>query len=106
MIRRLSVRWRITLVAAGMFAVALGAASFLLVRTVHDNLVAEIRRTDQEQLQAIAAQLRRGVPAPQVQVGNPGPRGLPQVRAVGPTGEVVPLPQGIAVPGARRPRLD
>ena len=46
MIRRLSVRWRITLVAAGLFAVALGLASFVLVREVRSNLVDSIRSTD------------------------------------------------------------
>ena len=46
MIRRLSVRWRITLVAAGLFAVALGLASFVLVREVRSNLVDGIRSNE------------------------------------------------------------
>ena len=57
MIRRLSVRWRITLVAAGLFAVALGLASFVLVREVRSNLVSSIRSTDQQQLEALASQI-------------------------------------------------
>jgi len=57
MIRRLSVRWRITLVAAGLFAVALGLASFVLVREVRSNLVDSIRSSDEQQLAALAAQI-------------------------------------------------
>ena len=57
MIRHLSVRWRITLVAAGLFAVALGLASFVLVREVRSNLVDSIRSSDEQQLAALAAQI-------------------------------------------------
>ena len=48
MIRRLSIRWRITLVAAGLFAVALGLASFVLVREVRSKnvqVVGEVTRS-------------------------------------------------------------
>lgn len=62
MIGRLSVRWRITLVAAGLFAVALGAASYALVHTVRNNVISSIQRTDQQQLDALAAQVADGVP--------------------------------------------
>lgn len=74
--RRLSVRWRITLVAAGLFAVALGLASFVMVRTVRDNIVDGIKHSDQKQVAALAAQLADGVPS---QVDLPvGGRGGPQ----------------------------
>ncbi|MFM8304399.1 MAG: sensor histidine kinase, partial [Actinomycetota bacterium] len=74
--RRLSIRWRITLVAAGLFALALGLASVVLVRTVRDNIVDGIRASDQKQVAALAAQLEDGVPG---QVDLPvGNRGGPQ----------------------------
>ena len=73
MIRRLSVRWRITLVAAGLFAVALGLASFVLVRAVRSNLVDSIRSSDEQQLAALAAQLEEGIPD-QVHLPQPPPR--------------------------------
>src|SRR5262245_42406100 len=57
MIRRLSVRWRITLVAAGLFAVALGLASSVLVREVRNNLEDSIRSNDEQQLKALASQI-------------------------------------------------
>ena len=38
----MGVRLRVTLAAAGLFAVALTLASFVLVTTVHDNLADEI----------------------------------------------------------------
>ena len=60
--RRLSVRWRITLLAAGLFAVALGLASFVMVRTVRDNIVDGIKKSDAKQVEALAAQLEDGVP--------------------------------------------
>ena len=78
MIRRLSVRWRITLVAAGLFAVALGLASFVLVREVRSNLVDGIRSNDEQQLARLAAQLEHGIPD-QVNLGPPGPRGYPAI---------------------------
>jgi signal transduction histidine kinase len=79
MIRRLSVRWRITLVAAGLFAVALGLASFVLVREVRSNLVDSIRSSDEEQLAALAAQLEEGIPD-QVHLPQPPPRGYPPIK--------------------------
>jgi len=57
MIRRLSVRWRVTIVAAGLFAVALGLASVVLVREVRSNLVDGIRSNDRQQLEALAEQI-------------------------------------------------
>jgi signal transduction histidine kinase len=79
--RRLSVRWRITLVAAGLFAVALGLASFVMVRAVRNNLVDGIRSTDQEQLAALASQVKNGVPE-HVNLPRPPPRGAPVFEAV------------------------
>jgi signal transduction histidine kinase len=79
MIRRLSVRWRITLVAAGLFAVALGLASFVLVREVRSNLVDSIRSSDEQQLEALAAQLEEGIPD-QVHLPQPPPRGYPPIK--------------------------
>ena len=79
MIRRLSVRWRITLVAAGLFAVALGLASFVLVREVRSNLVDSIRSSDEQQLAALAAQLEEGIPD-QVALPQPPPRGYPPIK--------------------------
>jgi len=55
-----SVRVRITLTAAGLVAVALAAASFGLVWFVHNNLVSEIKRTNREQLDAVARQIAAG----------------------------------------------
>lgn len=60
--RRLSVRWRITLLAAGLFAVALGVASYVLVSTVRSDVIDSIQRTDEVQLEALAAQVTDGVP--------------------------------------------
>ena len=60
--RRLTVRWRITLLAAGLFAAALGVASYVLVSTVRANVIDGIQRTDEEQLQSLAAQVADGVP--------------------------------------------
>src|SRR5262249_20111303 len=79
MIRRLSVRWRITLVASGLFAVALGLASFVLVREVRSNLVDGIRSNDEQQLARLAAQLEQGIPS-QVNLGPPPPRGYPPIK--------------------------
>jgi signal transduction histidine kinase len=76
MIRRLSVRWRITLVAAGLFAIALGIASFVLVRTVRDNIVDGIRSSDEQQLAALASQFENGVPG-QVDLPRAPSRGYP-----------------------------
>ncbi len=55
-----SVRVRITLTAAGLVAVALAAASFGLVWFVHNNLVSEIKRTNREQVDAVARQIEAG----------------------------------------------
>ncbi len=86
MIRHLSVRWRITLVAAGLFAVALGLASFVLVREVRNNLVDSIRSNDEQQLADLASQIGNddGVPA-HLDLPRPPPRGaqyLLQTQAV------------------------
>ena len=58
LMQRVSVRWRLTLVAAGVFAITLGVASFVLVRSVHNNLVAGIRETDRQELAQLANQIQ------------------------------------------------
>jgi signal transduction histidine kinase len=59
---------------------------------VHDNLTNEIEQTNQQQLEAVARQLERGVDPQDVQVPNGGPGGSPQLRASGPGGRQVALP--------------
>lgn len=74
-----SVRFRVTLVATGLFAVALILASFGLVERVRNNLEDEIRKTNNEQLNAVAQQLQRGVDPNSVDVPN-RPGGIPSIR--------------------------
>jgi signal transduction histidine kinase len=66
LMRRVSVRWRLTIVAAGAFAIALTVASFVLVHSVHNNLVASIRQTDRQELAQLASQLQNGTPPGQL----------------------------------------
>lgn len=77
-----SVRFRVTLVATGLFAVALILASFGLVERVRNNLEDEIRKTNNEQLNAVAQQLERGVDPNSVDVPN-RPGGIPSIRIEG-----------------------
>ncbi len=84
-----SVRLRITIAAAGLFAVALALASFWLVRSVHDSLADEIERTNSVQLAEIAEQLASGVQLDDLDLPAPGPGGQPAYRVVGPGGRVV-----------------
>ena len=97
--RRLSVRWRITLLAAGLFAVALGGASYALVSTVRSDVIDSIQHTDEAQLRALAAQVTDGVPG---RVDLPAPsRGAPVLEVLDnssgqryyvlPDGRVVPV---------------
>ncbi len=84
-----SVRVRITVTAAGLVAVGLTVASFGLVHSVHGNLVAEIQRTNREQLGAVARQLEAGRSPDQVNFPNdPGGGGGPTVMYVGPDGRL------------------
>jgi signal transduction histidine kinase len=55
-----TVRWRLTAVAAIVFAVAFSAAAFGLVRVVHNNLVDRINETNQQQLDALQAAVNNG----------------------------------------------
>jgi signal transduction histidine kinase len=55
-----TVRWRLTAVAAIVFAVAFSAAAFGLVRVVHNNLVDRINETNQQQLDALQAAVSKG----------------------------------------------
>ena len=99
--RRLSVRWRITLVAAGLFAIALGLASFVLVRTVRNNIVDGIRTSDQKQLAAVAKQFEGGVPG-QVNLPQAPPRGYAVQEAVDAAGRrYYILPDGTVIPKTR-----
>lgn len=104
-----SVRLRITLAAAGLVAIGLTAASYALVRSVHDNLEGEIRRTNQAQLALVAQQLARGRPPSQLNLPvDPGAGGPPIIELRGPNGRrqdlngqgtppAAPLPPGQAV---------
>src|ERR1700682_3123137 len=86
--RRLgSVRLRITLAAASLVAIGLTAASFALVRSVHDNLEGEIRRTNQAQLALVAQQLAQGRDPSQLNLPlDPGAGGPPIIELRGPDG--------------------
>lgn len=55
-----SVRVRLTVVATLVFAIAMSAAAFGLVKVVHNNLVDRIEHTNQAQLDALQAQLEHG----------------------------------------------
>ena len=55
-----TVRWRLTLVSALVFAIAFSAAAFGLVRVVHNNLVDRIGETNQQQLDALQASIDNG----------------------------------------------
>jgi signal transduction histidine kinase len=55
-----SVRVRLTIVATLAFAIAISAAAFGLVRLVHNSLVDRIEETNQQQLNELAAAVRRG----------------------------------------------
>ncbi|HSO96623.1 MAG TPA: HAMP domain-containing sensor histidine kinase [Acidimicrobiia bacterium] len=86
--RRLgSVRLRITLAATALVAIGLTAASFALVRSVHDNLAGEIRRTNEAQLALVAQQLAQGRAPNQVNLPlDPGAGGAPIIEVRGPGG--------------------
>jgi signal transduction histidine kinase len=84
--RHAGVRLRITLLAAGLFAVALTAASFALVRFVHDNLASDIERTNLEQLDQVVAQVRQGAEPTEVSLPSRGPGGQPSLVVLGPDG--------------------
>jgi len=99
-----SVRLRVTLAAAGLVAIAFSVASFGLVRSVHDNLVDEIKSTNQEQLEQVAQQLADGTDPEAVRLPpDPGPGGLPTYRATGPNGRPVQLPDNAPNPERRPP---
>jgi signal transduction histidine kinase len=97
---RASVRLRVTLAAAGLFAIALTVASFALVRTVHDNLADEIAQTNQQQLDTVAAQIEQGRPPGEIDV--PNGRGGVQPRLVVRAPGERPVP---VVPGQNPPAL-
>ncbi|MEX2269376.1 MAG: HAMP domain-containing sensor histidine kinase [Acidimicrobiia bacterium] len=100
--REMSVRFRVTLAAAGVFAVALAFASFALVTSVHDNLADEIAQTNEEVLDQVARQVVAGTPPEDVRVPSNGPGGQPIVRGLGPGGASIDFPGS---PGAGRAPL-
>jgi len=102
-VRRLSVRWRITLVAAGLFAIALGIASVVLVRTVRDNVVDGIRESDEQQLAALARQLEDGIPD-EFELPPRQPRGYPEYVLETRAGRFLVLSDGTVVPADPRSR--
>jgi len=55
-----TVRVRLTIVATLVFAIAISAAAFGLVRLVHNNLLDRIQETNQHQLNELAAAIQRG----------------------------------------------
>lgn len=101
---RLSVRWRITLVAAGLFALALGGASVVLVRTVHDNVVEGIRDSDEDQLSALARQVEDGIPD-EIDLPRASPRDVPEYAFQTRAGRFLVLADGRVVPADDRTRV-
>ncbi|MBM3671968.1 MAG: HAMP domain-containing histidine kinase [Actinobacteria bacterium] len=89
---RWSVRLRVTLAAAGLFAIALTLASFALVTSVHSNLTDEIEETNEEALDQLAQQVQSGTPVDQVRIPTNGPGNQPTFRAVGPGSGDVQIP--------------
>jgi signal transduction histidine kinase len=68
-----SVRLRVMLLAAGLFAVTLGGAALVLLRTLEHDLVGDVRSSDLAALRAQAAQLSvAGVPADAISVPASG----------------------------------
>jgi signal transduction histidine kinase len=81
----MSVRWRLTVIATAVFAVAMAAGAFFLVSTVRDKLETSIKQTTEEQLNAVAAQLQGGkspeeVGLPSAQLRNHDGRLEPEVQ--------------------------
>jgi hypothetical protein len=74
-----SVRIRITLIAAAVFAVAMTLAGVGLVVAVRSTLVDRIKDADREQVEAIAAQLERGTRPRDVELLRPPPGGFPEI---------------------------
>ena len=67
------MRLRVTLLAAGLFAVTLGVAAFVLLRALEDDLVDDVRSDDIAALRAQAAQVTsQGVPAGAIPVPTQG----------------------------------
>ena len=60
-----TVRVRLTIVATLVFAIAISAAAFGLVRLVRTNLVDRIQETNQQQLDQLQAEVNRGELNPQ-----------------------------------------
>jgi signal transduction histidine kinase len=94
---------RVTVVAAGLFAVALTGASFALVHFVHNNLANEIERTNQEQLNQVAAAVEQGAAPLEVTLPNNGPGGQPNLYVYGPDGQPMGARRDRGAPGRRPP---
>ena len=68
-----SVRLRVTLLAAGLFAVTIGGAAFVLLHALESDLVDDVRSEDLAALRAQAARLTAdGVPAGAISVPASG----------------------------------
>jgi signal transduction histidine kinase len=68
-----SVRLRVTLLAAGLFAVTLGVAAFALLRALEDDLVDDVRSSDLAALRSEAVRVAAsGVPADAIAVPTEG----------------------------------
>ncbi len=100
-----SVRFRVTLAATGLFAVALILASFGLVERVRTNLEHEIRETNNEQLDAIAQQLQAGVAPDSVNIPN-RQGGPPALRIENNNGDNSTFGRGPNAPTATLPHND
>jgi signal transduction histidine kinase len=95
-----SVRVRITVTAAAVFAVGLTLAGIGLVVAVRATLVDRIEDADREQVEAIAEQLARGTAPRDVRLPRPPAAGPPDFEIVTPDGRRTDLPVG----GRRLPR--
>jgi signal transduction histidine kinase len=82
-----SVRIRITLAAAVVFAVAFTAAAFLLVDAVRSSLEADVRNAGTTAVAGVKQQLRRGLP-PGLITFVPAP-GLDTVQVINGDGQVI-----------------
>jgi len=85
-----SVRVRVTVLAAGLFALALGLASVVLLDALEDRLVAGIRRADRAALQAEADRL--------LHLGLPAPDGDDVTLLAGGSAVAFPLPSPVGQP--------
>jgi len=101
-----SVRVRVTLIAAAVFAIAMTLAGIGLVVAVRTTLVDRIKDADRERIEAVAAQLERGTRPRDIRLPELASGGAPQIVVETPDGTlVVPgFPPGhhpVVPPGGR-----